>query len=97
MALASLEACGTVPIQEMNFYTDATPNGAIETHFYSTEVSYLGQAAWDALREGMTCESAQDFANWKSELEKLCSRVKCTEETQNLITALDRIVKIQLH
>jgi hypothetical protein len=79
-------SCTSVPIKEASFYTDATPSGAIITHFYNQDISYLGQSAWDRLREGMTCLSASDFSNIKIEIEQLCSVTSCTQETNAAIS-----------
>lgn len=94
----TLESCGTVPvtIPEETFYTDAGADGAVVTHYYDPTISFMGKAAWDNIREGMTCEQGQTFADWKKQLEDFCSQVTCNKSTpiQALRDYLDRQIKV---
>lgn len=72
----------SVPIQEADFYTDRGPDGAVETHFFSTDITDIGKEAWDSMREGMTCMSGQDLANIKGAVQKLCTKTACSEQTK---------------
>ena len=71
-----------IPIQEEDFYTDRGPDGAVETHYFSTDVTDIGQGAWDSIREGMTCMSGKAIADIKGEIEKLCTKTACSEQTK---------------
>lgn len=79
MALLTLSACGSVAIKEETFYTDAGDQGAVVSHFFSTDSSVMGRAAWDSIREGMTCMSPDAIGDIKKEIEQLCSKVDCTK------------------
>lgn len=86
MALLSLAICScAVEVKEETFYTDAGDNGAIISHFYSSDSSVMGKAAWDSVREGMTCMGPQAIGDIKSEIEDLCSKQSCDEATQGRI------------
>lgn len=87
MGLALLGTCScATAIKEESFYTDAGDDGAILSHFYSTDSSVIGKAAWDALRPGFTCMSPDTFGDIKSEIEKLCSKTPCSEQQQKELT-----------
>lgn len=92
-----LTSCA-VPIKEENFYTDKGPDGAVETHFYSTDVRDLSKDAWDSIREGMTCMSGQAIADIKGEIEKLCTKTPCSKQVQaareQALLALDRMQRL---
>ncbi len=95
-ALVLLNACA-VPIKEEDFYTDKGQNGAVLTHFFSTDIQDISKAAWDSMREGMTCLSAQGISDIKGEIEQLCTKTPCSEEVQKAkaqaLVALDVIQK----
>lgn len=88
LPLLATFSCATLP--EQNIYTDATPNGAVITHIYSTDVSFIGQAAWDNIREGMSCVSGTGIAAIKAFVEEVCSEVSCYE---GAATAAQRIIE----
>lgn len=93
MAAALLNSCA-VPIKEEDFYTDKGPDGAVETHFFSTDITDIGKSAWDSMREGMVCESAQAIADIKGEIEKLCTKTKCSEETTQALKQTVRALRL---
>lgn len=92
-ALVLLSACGTtVHVKEENFYTDKGPDGAVITHFFATDIKDISKPAWDSMREGMTCMSAQAIGDIKSEIEKLCTESSCDKQTVKAIeAALNRL------
>ena len=95
-AAQALSSCGTtqfpVTINEVTFYTDEGPQGAFISHLFSADSSNIGVAAWNNIREGMSCVSAQDVANIKAELEKLCSEAPCNQPSvKALRAALSRL------
>lgn len=92
LPLLLLSSCA-IPIQEENFYTDKGPDGAVETHFFSTDEVDIGKTAWDEMREGMTCMSGQAIADIKLEIEELCSKTSCNEQT--LTQALAAVARVQ--
>lgn len=55
------------------------------THLFSTTTSDMSQAVWNEISEGMTCLSSQGIADFKAELEKLCSEAPCNQETLKAI------------
>jgi hypothetical protein len=93
MAAGLLSSCA-VPILEEDFYTDKGPDGAVETHFFSTDVTDIGKSAWDSMREGMTCESGQAISDIKGEIEKLCTKTKCSEETTKALKETVRALRL---
>jgi PBP1b-binding outer membrane lipoprotein LpoB len=93
MAVALLSACA-VPIKEEDFYTDKGPDGAVETHFFSTDITDIGKEAWDSMREGMTCMSGGAIADIKGEIEKLCTKTKCSEETAKAVKQAVRALRL---
>lgn len=93
MVQLNLSGCGSVSIKEEDFYTDAHPNGAILSHFYDTTISYIGDAAWDQLREGMICISADTFGDLKTEIEQLCSDAKCDKSVQKKLAQAEENFK----
>lgn len=96
MELLSLAAC-SVPIKEETFYTDAGDQGAIISHFFSTDSSVIGKSAWDSVREGMTCMGPDAIGDLKAEIEQLCSKVSCSEQNSpNLWQLRDFIDRIQM-
>lgn len=56
------------------------------THFFSTESQDISKAAWDSIREGMTCMSPEAIGDIKGEIEKLCSKVTCTQVTNSIMS-----------
>lgn len=84
-------SCGNsqipVDIKEETFYTLRGADGAHINHLFSNDTSDISLAAWNQISEGMTCVSSQGIADFKSELEKLCSEVKCNQ------AALDELRK----
>ena len=92
LLILAISSCATLP--EETFYADATPNGATVTHIYSTDVSYIGQAAWDNIREGMVCMSPQAVGDIKAFIEEVCSEVSCSEQTTQIMSkAYNRIME----
>lgn len=87
LLILALCSCGSVSVKEEDFYHDVGVNGAVETHLFSTDISYIGEAAWNAMREGMVCESPTAIADMKAEFEKLCSVTACNEETKTVVRA----------
>lgn len=83
MVAQTLSGCA-VPIKEETFYTDAGQDGAILSHFFSTDSSVIGKAAWDSIREGMTCMGPDAIGDIKAEIEKLCTKVACTQAPETI-------------
>jgi hypothetical protein len=84
-------ACTSVPIKNQTFYGDIGKDGAIAFQTLSTKTWDVSKACWDKIRFGMICEKAETFADWKSALEKLCSRKgACTYEE---VQALKKLAK----
>lgn len=97
MVLGLLSSCAVVPIEEEDFYTDKGANGAVETHFFSTDITDIGKAAWDSMREGMVCMSAQALSDIKGAIEQLCTKTVCDEQlVQTLRDAYARTHDAQL-
>ena len=82
-------------VNEESFYTLEGANGVVITHLFSTDVSSISLAAWNEISEGMTCMSAQAIADFKSELEKLCSEAPCNQ--QDVATVKSAFARIQNH
>jgi hypothetical protein len=81
LLILALSSCATA-VKEEDFFTDRGNDGAVETHFFSSEIVDIGKAAWDSMREGMTCMSGQAIADIKLEIEELCSKTACDEVDQ---------------
>lgn len=78
-------ACGEILIHDEIVYGLKGPGfGAVAVHTLTTDQANLTQAQWDGISNGMLCESAQAFGDWKSDIEKLCSyhSGECVEQVQ---------------
>ena len=76
MGLLLLGNC-SVQIKDETLYWDAGPSGAVTAGFLSSGSSIIDKPAWDDLRIGMACVSADAVGDLKSEIEKLCSVCNC--------------------
>jgi hypothetical protein len=59
------------------------------------ETRDLTKAEWDSLRFGMVCTKADTFADWKSVIEKLCSKTGiCDYQTKAVLSAFFFRIKL---
>lgn len=71
------------------------PDGATCNHFLKEEPRDITKEAWDLERFGMICEKAEVFADWKADIEKLCSNnKKCTYDGQALTALVEKILNM---
>ena len=85
LLICSLCACGSVKIKDGEWCGDAGSMGAHCFHTLTDEKRDIPKDQWDEQlvgqdhRFGMVCTQAENFANWKASILKLCSKFKvCT-------------------
>lgn len=64
--------------------------GAHCAHYLSPATEDLNQLQWDARRFGMACVDVSALADWKGEVEKLCSQYPCTYEQEQAVENMQR-------
>lgn len=73
-----LSACGTVTIKDSEWFGSLGSQGAAGFHTLTpaSETLDLTQWAtkWNDLSNPMICTQASTFADWKADIEKLCSK-----------------------
>ena len=67
-----LSGCG-VKILNERIYGDEGPLGAVWYETQTTATGSVDKASWDQLRIGMVCMSPTSLADFKQEIEDLCS------------------------
>lgn len=86
MALLLLNACAQVEIKDTELCGDFGPEGASCFHLMTPAKRRIDKPVWDVERVGQLCITAQGFADFKQEIEQLCSLSdKCTYENKKLI------------
>ncbi len=76
-------ACAKVNITDAEVCGDEGYDGAVCYHTMTSATRTIPKAEWDIERFGMLCTQASNFANWKSEIEKLCNAGNnCTYNVQ---------------
>jgi hypothetical protein len=94
MATSLVSGCA-VQIKDEPLYVDEGALGAVEVHLFTPGSTDISESQWAALRFGMVCMSAQSFGDIKLEIESLCSKASCDEQTtqamQNIIQILERV------
>lgn len=92
-----ISGCANVPIVDHAFYGDLVSDGATEFHFLTSETHDYDKPTWDSMRGGMICEQPDVFADWKADLEKLCSiSNRCTyQQKQALQDFYSRVQSVQ--
>lgn len=68
-----------VQIKNQRWYGDAGDDGAVWFETLTNATGDVDKADWDKLRFGMVCSVAQNYADLKAVLEKLC------HETNNCV------------
>lgn len=63
-------------IRDSEWCGDAGPDGAVCATTLSDKTRDIPKDAWDEMRPGMICGSAETFAEWKASLLKLCKDSK---------------------
>lgn len=91
LILLACAGCTKVVIKDSVWYGSLGPLGASGFHTLTTgqESLSLSQWAqkWDDLNHPLVCTSVDTLADWKADLEKLCSSGKrCTYEEQQALT-----------
>lgn len=83
-----LSSCAQVPIKDQEYCGDEGTLGAHCFHTLSSGERQIEKEAWDNERFGMVCTKAENLADTKAVIEKLCSEANnCTYEVQQAITA----------
>lgn len=67
-----------VPIKDERFFVDAGSSGAVTVNFLTPGSEIIPKEIWDSEREGMFCMSSDSFADFKQEIEELCSKTPCS-------------------
>lgn len=65
--------CASVQISDNTVFADKGNLGSLEIHTMVDGVKAIDKASWDAMRFGMLCVSPETFAEWKKDIEVLCS------------------------
>lgn len=88
-----LLGCEKVQIKDAEVCGDAGEYGATCFHTQNDQERKLTKEEWDKERFGKLCTDAENYANWKEAMLKLCNRTKrCTYEEQLYIEAFGRKV-----
>lgn len=86
MTAQLLLSCARVTIKDEIIYGDEGSQGAVYFNFLTATKGHLSKSEWDAKRLGMACISTDSLADWKAEIEKLCSYSDdCDYDTQEAI------------
>lgn len=81
--LPLLSDCGSVVIRDSIWCGDMGAQGAICVHTMTSGEYNLDKATWDQTRYGQICTVPGTFADWKSDIEKLCSETgNCDYESK---------------
>lgn len=95
MATVLLSNC-SVKIQDMEVCSPIPDtNGAVCDYFLHSEQEILDETQWidkQASWGSSECMSTQSFANIKIELEQLCSKTKCSDQTKKAIKGITRLI-----
>lgn len=82
----TVASCGTVPIRDQEWCGDKGAMGASCFHTLSDEKRQLDRYEWAAERFGMVCTKAENFADTKAAIEKLCRTSKrCSYEDKVML------------
>lgn len=91
-----LAGCGSVPIHDQEWCGDLGDQGAYCFHTMTTDERAIVKAAWDQERRHMVCTLADNFADTKATLEKLCQKTKCTYvEKKQLQAFFENLRRVQ--
>lgn len=75
-----LNNCAQVEIKDAEMCADFGADGASCVHSMTTETRDIDKINWDIERFGEICVKAEAIADWKAELEELCSiSGRCTQ------------------
>lgn len=86
--ILTISACTQVSIKDSEWCGDFGPLGASCFHVTSEGKRQVVKPQWDAERFGMLCTKAENFAEWKAIIEKLCHVTKkCDWQTKQAIAA----------
>lgn len=92
---ALLTSCSQVPIKDELVCADMGSQGATCDYMLHAAPSDIPKSQWDDKRFGQFCISSDAFADFKSEIEKLCSLSgKCTYPA-NLGRLLQRVKSVK--
>ena len=96
----NFQACGTIPGIPTAEDPFPAPLGATCDDFLTSQPETLDragwfnrQASWNAAGYAVECMTSDTIGNIKAEIEKLCSRTPCDEDTKNAIS--DGLTRIQ--
>jgi hypothetical protein len=73
LSLGLLSGCARVTIKDSEWCGDLGSQGAACFHTLTSAEEDLPKAIWDIRRFGMVCTVAGTFADWKQDIEDLCS------------------------
>lgn len=83
-------SCTTVEIKDHEICGDLGLSGASCFHTLNMDQRDLDYAQWSNERVGQLCMTADSWADFKSDIEKLCSSGRnCTYEEQAALKSLD--------
>lgn len=89
MALLILSACAQVEIKDEELYGDFGDDGATMVHTQKPDTRDIPKDEWDEMRFGMICVKSKAIADWKEELEQLCSlTTRCTYEQKKMLAEI---------
>jgi hypothetical protein len=101
--LLILEGCKRITITDSIWYGSLGSQGAVQIHTLAnvpSQVISLSQFAvlWDNSSDPLICTNSSTFANWKANLEKLCSfdntcSYDNTQVISQAVKILDKITK----
>jgi hypothetical protein len=88
-------SCVGVDIKDAEVCADAGSEGAMCFHTLSDEARDISKIQWDEERFGMICTKAENFAEWKALILKLCrdSKGKCNNEVKSRVTSFSSRVE----
>lgn len=88
-----LSACAQVQINNAEVCGDLGDLGAACFNTMNTTAREIDKPAWDKERYGELCMTVQTFADFKSEIEQLCSLSgKCTDSQKKMVSEFfDRV------
>lgn len=81
-----LSACAQVKIKDEELCADFGDDGASCVHTMNDQKRDIAKGDWDIERFGEICVQSQAIADWKAELEELCSiSNRCTYDQKEAI------------
>ena len=93
--LLSLSSCSQVKIKDSEWCGDAGQFGASCFKTLSDNTRDIEKAKWDEERFGMICTKAENFADWKASILKLCQMAgkRCKYDVKNKVIRFNERVE----